>query len=68
MRVVLGSLVADAGRLALLHMVLEADLVLAEGDLVRGEVEVAGADRVEVAHHGYGGVRHTDVGVRAEAH
>ena len=67
-RVVLGSLVADAGCLALLHVVLEADLVLALGDLVRGEVEVAGADRVEVAHHGYGGVCHADVGVRAEAH
>ena len=67
-RVVLGSLVADTGRLALLHVVLEADLVLALGDLVRGEVKVAGADRVEVAHHSYGGVRHTDVGVRAEAH
>ena len=67
-RVVLGSLVADTGRLALLHVVLEADLVLALGDLVRGEVEVAGADRVEVAHHGYGCVCHTYVGIRAEAH
>ena len=33
-----------------------------------GEVEVAGTYRVEVTHHRYGSVCHTDVGVRTEVY
>ena len=49
-------------------MVLEADFVLTESYLVRREVEVAGADGVEVTYHRHGCVRHPHVGIRAEAH
>jgi hypothetical protein len=49
-------------------MVLEADFVLAESYLVRREVEVAGADGVEVTYHRHGGVRHPHVGIRTEAY
>ena len=68
MVVVLSALVADTGSLAALHVILEADLVLAESYLVWGEVEVAGTYRVEVTHHRHGSMCHTDIGVRAEVY
>ena len=49
-------------------MVLEADFVLAESHLVRREVEVAGADGVEVTYHRHGSVCHPDVGIWTEAY
>ena len=48
-------------------MVLQALLVLALGDLLRREVEVARADGVEVTYHIDRSMRHTRTGIRAKA-